>query len=451
MTTRTLTGRFVEADNTPMTTVTIEVTAIGVLPTDDTPETGGMLLPAPKTFHTNSNGEIVDVDDEEAEIPAVLVAGASYRFVARQPGRARPLKAFNAPVAASEDDITFNDLYESSEAYVPPGLTVAEMIEEALEEFEPPPAESIAWDDVTDKPATFTPSAHTHTIAETTGLQAALDGKSATGHTHSIGAITGAGTAAALNVAASGDAGPTEVVKGDDSRLGAGGADVEAGFVILDATAYTELVNAIRIPDIKYHPDRLPAGYVAANSEEFDVDPTGSGSWLNQGSSTIVHRNGLIRLDAITPADDYAHFLLPVPGTLPAEWTIRAKVCVQQRVSGAFEGGIVIGDSGGAMVAAHLSATVNDGKTYYIEFDNTGNIAANQGSLGSLAGTMRTVWVEFQRDATNLIVRASCDGREYITIQSRPRTSHLAGNVVTWGLYGYDNTEIHVMYLRRVA
>lgn len=37
---------------------------------------------------------------------------------------------------------------------------------------------------VTGKPSTFAPSSHTHTIANVTGLQAALDGKSNNGHTH---------------------------------------------------------------------------------------------------------------------------------------------------------------------------------------------------------------------------------------------------------------------------
>nr|WP_324251398.1 Head fiber protein [Bacillus sp. AF23] len=33
------------------------------------------------------------------------------------------------------------------------------------------------WADVTGKPSTFPPSSHTHTIANVTGLQTALDGK----------------------------------------------------------------------------------------------------------------------------------------------------------------------------------------------------------------------------------------------------------------------------------
>ena len=40
---------------------------------------------------------------------------------------------------------------------------------------------SSAWVDITGKPATFPPDAHSHTIANVTGLQAALDGKQAAG------------------------------------------------------------------------------------------------------------------------------------------------------------------------------------------------------------------------------------------------------------------------------
>ena len=54
-----------------------------------------------------------------------------------------------------------------------------------------------AWVDVTEKPPTFPPSAHTHVISNVTGLQAALDGKqpsgsyALTGHTHVISNVTG--------------------------------------------------------------------------------------------------------------------------------------------------------------------------------------------------------------------------------------------------------------------
>jgi hypothetical protein len=56
-------------------------------------------------------------------------------------------------------------------------------------------AGSIAWDSVayselTGIPSTFTPSAHTHAIADVTGLQTALNGKAASVHTHLWADIT---------------------------------------------------------------------------------------------------------------------------------------------------------------------------------------------------------------------------------------------------------------------
>lgn len=62
-------------------------------------------------------------------------------------------------------------------------------------------------------------SSHTHSVANVTGLQAALDAKSDAEHGHTLSEVADAGTAAALNVAATGNAASGEVVKGDDTRL----------------------------------------------------------------------------------------------------------------------------------------------------------------------------------------------------------------------------------------
>ena len=57
-------------------------------------------------------------------------------------------------------------------------------------------AATVDWSSITGKPATFAPSAHSHVIADVTGLQAALDAKQASGsyaaanHTHNASAIT---------------------------------------------------------------------------------------------------------------------------------------------------------------------------------------------------------------------------------------------------------------------
>lgn len=42
-----------------------------------------------------------------------------------------------------------------------------------------------SWNDLTDKPSSFTPSSHTHSISSITNLQTTLDGKASTSHTHS--------------------------------------------------------------------------------------------------------------------------------------------------------------------------------------------------------------------------------------------------------------------------
>lgn len=47
-----------------------------------------------------------------------------------------------------------------------------------------------SWNDIKDKPSTFTPSAHNHTITEITGLQAELNSKASSSHTHTIANVT---------------------------------------------------------------------------------------------------------------------------------------------------------------------------------------------------------------------------------------------------------------------
>jgi hypothetical protein len=50
-----------------------------------------------------------------------------------------------------------------------------------------------SWNDLTDKPSTFPPEPHTHTIADTTGLQGALDSKAEASHTHPLSDLTTSG------------------------------------------------------------------------------------------------------------------------------------------------------------------------------------------------------------------------------------------------------------------
>jgi hypothetical protein len=47
-----------------------------------------------------------------------------------------------------------------------------------------------SWNEITGKPSTFPPAAHTHPISEVSGLQTALDGKAAASHTHPAAEIS---------------------------------------------------------------------------------------------------------------------------------------------------------------------------------------------------------------------------------------------------------------------
>lgn len=51
-------------------------------------------------------------------------------------------------------------------------------------------ADSVAWENVSDKPQTFAPSAHTHATSQIDGLDAALSGKAPVSHTHTKSQIT---------------------------------------------------------------------------------------------------------------------------------------------------------------------------------------------------------------------------------------------------------------------
>ena len=50
---------------------------------------------------------------------------------------------------------------------------------------------SVAWGDVTSKPATFTPASHTHVEGDVTGLGASLTGKASSSHSHAESDVTG--------------------------------------------------------------------------------------------------------------------------------------------------------------------------------------------------------------------------------------------------------------------
>lgn len=69
---------------------------------------------------------------------------------------------------------------------------------------------TIAWDDISSKPSTFTPSSHTHAESDVTNLVSDLAGKAASVHTHTTAQITMAVSDKSANYA---------IVSGDKNTL----------------------------------------------------------------------------------------------------------------------------------------------------------------------------------------------------------------------------------------
>ena len=110
---------------------------------------------------------------------------------------------------------------------------------------------AVTWNNVTGKPATFTPSTHSHSIAQVTSLQTTLDGKASSVHTHSIGNISGLQTIlddlqssiAALE-AGGGIPTPTEIIAGVAIGQAGAAGTIYNGYVLADGDDFDDMTAA---------------------------------------------------------------------------------------------------------------------------------------------------------------------------------------------------------------
>ncbi|MGH1461235.1 MAG: hypothetical protein ACRBB6_04285 [Neptuniibacter sp.] len=114
-----------------------------------------------------------------------------------------------------------------------------------------------------------------------TKIASELSGKAASNHTHTLSEVTDAGTAAGLNVPASGDAAAGEVVKGDDSRLSDARAPTAHSHLIgdLPSDVLTETSGDTRY----YLQSQVDTSLAAKQDIEQTVTDLG-----NQGSGTVT-------------------------------------------------------------------------------------------------------------------------------------------------------------------
>jgi hypothetical protein len=119
----------------------------------------GDVVSSSKTLPTTLHNDVIRGDEgEPVELPFFYTAATS------------DFKATQAQAEAGTDNTTWMTPLRTKQA-------IAELA-------------ATDWDSVSGKPSAFFPSAHTHAIADTTGLQTALDAKAPTSHTHSLSALT---------------------------------------------------------------------------------------------------------------------------------------------------------------------------------------------------------------------------------------------------------------------
>lgn len=93
----------------------------------------------------------------------------------------------------------------------------------------------VYWDEILGKPSQFPPTSHTHSIAQVSGLQAALDAKAAAAHTHTVGQVAG------LQGALDG--------KSDNGHTHSDATDDTAGFMSASDKAKVDGASATATPD----------------------------------------------------------------------------------------------------------------------------------------------------------------------------------------------------------
>lgn len=141
------------------------------------------------------------------------------------------IKTINNESIIGEGNITIGAEFSGSLDDIPDGTTYKRVTQTEKNTWNNKSDFSGSYDDLTDKPTSFTPSAHSHSISEVTNLQTTLDGKASITHTHTISNITG------LQTALDGKASSTH-----QSNHQSGGSDALTGN--LDAIARTLIKKA---------------------------------------------------------------------------------------------------------------------------------------------------------------------------------------------------------------
>lgn len=144
-------------------------------------------------------------------------------------------------------------------------------------------AVSGSYDDLSDKPTSMTPTAHTHAQSEITGLETALSGKSNTNHTHTAASTSVAGfMSAADKTKLNGIAANANAYTHPSTHA----ASMITGLAdVATSGSYNDLSNKPTIPAAYTHPSTHPASMITGLS---DVATSGSYSDLSDTPTSMI-------------------------------------------------------------------------------------------------------------------------------------------------------------------
>lgn len=144
-------------------------------------------------------------------------------------------------------------------------------------------AVSGSYDDLSDKPTSMTPTAHTHAQSEITGLETALSGKSNTNHTHTAASTSVAGfMSAADKTKLNGIAANANAYTHPSTHA----ASMITGLAdVATSGSYNDLSNKPTIPAAYTHPSTHPASMITGLS---DVATSGSYNDLSDTPTSMT-------------------------------------------------------------------------------------------------------------------------------------------------------------------
>ena len=164
-------------------------------------------------------------------------------------------------------------------------------------------ADSVAWANITNKPSTFTPSAHTHTASEVSGLPTKLSA-----FTNDAGYITGI-TKSMVEGVLTGN-----ITSHTHSYLPLSGGTIEAydAFPLtIKVSSYSNLLTFITTDDTNNDIERTVIGYYALSTRGSEFRNATSGSYIGITDNGTPHYNG----NTLIHAGNYNSYSPTLTGT----------------------------------------------------------------------------------------------------------------------------------------